>query len=56
MYTGFALGLTIQEHQTYLGAPPPVDLESWQFPSPEVEQQYYQQYPEQQQYQRDLMQ
>jgi hypothetical protein len=34
MYTGFALGLTIQEHQLYLGAPPPLDIESWQFPSP----------------------
>ena len=55
MYTGFALGLTIQEHQTYLGAPPPLDLESWQFPSPAMEQQYYQQYPEQRQLQRELM-
>lgn len=53
MYTGFALGLTIQEHQAYLGAPPPVDLESWQFPSPEMEQQYYQQYPRQREYQRE---
>jgi len=55
MYTGFALGLTIQEHQTYLGAPPPLDLESWQFPSPAMEQQYYQQYPEQRQLQRELI-
>lgn len=51
MYTGFALGLTIQEHETLLGAPPPLGIESWQFPSHEIEQQYYQQYPEQQQFQ-----
>jgi hypothetical protein len=55
MYTGFALGLTIQEHQTYLGAPPPTDLESWQFPSPEIEQQYYQLYPQQRGYQQEPM-
>jgi hypothetical protein len=56
MYTGFALGLTIQEHQAYLGAPPPVDLQSWQFPSPETEQQYYQQNPLQREYQREMLQ
>ena len=54
MYTAFALGLTIQEHQTYLGAPPAVDIESWQFPSPTMEQQYYQQNPGQRELQRDL--
>lgn len=55
MYTGFALGLTIQEHQSYIGAPPPLDLESWQFPSLLMEQQYYEQNPEQREYQRGLI-
>ena len=55
MFTGFTLGLTIQEHQYTYGAPPPLDLQSWQFPSTEVEQQYYDYYPEQQQFQREQM-
>ena len=53
MYTGFALGLTVQEHEIYLGAPPPLDIESWQFPTPIIEQQYYQQNPGQREFQRE---
>ena len=53
MYTGFGLGTSIQEHQTRFGTPPPLDLEQWQFSSPQQEQQYYETYPEQQQFQRE---
>lgn len=51
MCTGFALGTSIQDHQTYFGAPPPLDIETWQFGTADTEQQYFQIYPEQWQYQ-----
>ena len=51
MFTGFALGTAVADHQTYTGAPPPLDIEGWQFPTYEIEQQYYQLYPSQWQYQ-----
>jgi hypothetical protein len=53
MYTGFALGATIQEYQTHFGAPPPLDLLPEQFGSPEQEQQYYELYPRQRDYERE---
>ena len=50
MYAGFALGATIQEHQTYFGAPPPLYLLPEQFGSTEQEQKYYETYPLQPKY------
>jgi hypothetical protein len=52
MYTGFSLGTSIQEHRTYFGALPPLNLESWQFTSAEQQQQYYETYPQQLEYER----
>lgn len=52
MYSGFALGVPIQEHQAQFGAQAPLDLESWQFATPEQQQQYYDMYPQQIEYDR----
>jgi hypothetical protein len=51
-HTGFAFGVPIQEHQAQFGTAPPLNLESWQFATPEQEQQYYEMYPQQLQYDR----
>ena len=50
MYSGFTLGMTIQEHQATYGAPPPMDLLPEQFALPEQEQDYYSVFPEQRDY------
>lgn len=51
MFTGFSLGTSVQDHQTYFGAPPPTDIETWQFGTDEIQQQYYESYPSQWRYQ-----
>lgn len=50
MYTGFSLGMTIQEHQATFGSLPPMDLLPEQFASAEQEQDYYSTFPEQRDY------
>ena len=50
MFTGYALGTLYRDHQSLYGAPPPVNVESWQFISPAQEQQYYETYPQQRNY------
>lgn len=52
MYAGFAFGTPIQQHQANFGTPPPLNLESQQFATPEQEQQYYDMYPQQREYDR----
>lgn len=52
MYSGFALGVPIQEHQAQFGTAAPLDLESWQFATPEQQQHYYEMYPQQLEYDR----
>jgi hypothetical protein len=54
MYAGFAFGVPIQEHQALFGTPPPLNLESWQFATPEQQQQYYDMYPQQLEYDRTI--
>jgi hypothetical protein len=50
MYTGFTLGMTIMEHQAFFGTPPPLNIEPWQFVTPEQQQLYYELHPQQREY------
>ncbi|HEX8921231.1 MAG TPA: hypothetical protein VF766_07115 [Pyrinomonadaceae bacterium] len=50
MYTGFALGMTIAEHQAHFGTPPPLNIEPWQFVTSEQQQLYYELHPQQREY------